>query len=204
MVNGLIGKKLGMTRIFIEDGQAAGVTVIQAGPCTVVQKKTNQTDGYNSLQLGFGTRKKANRPLAGHFKAAGGKNFRLLREFLAEEIDDYEVGQEIDLNIFEIGERVAVTGTTKGKGFAGVMKRHGFSGGSASHGNTAHRGPGSIGAAAYPARVFPGKKMAGQYGSIRQTVRNLEVIDIRPEYGVMLLKGAVPGPRNGIVLIKKQ
>ena len=204
MVNGLIGKKLGMTRIFIEDGQAAGVTVIQAGPCTVVQKKTNETDGYNSLQLGFGTRKKTNRPLAGHFKAAGGKNFRLLREFLAEEIDDYEVGQEIDLNIFEIGERVAVTGTTKGKGFAGVMKRHGFSGGSASHGNTAHRGPGSIGAAAYPARVFPGKKMAGQYGSIRQTVRNLEVIDIRPEYGVMLLKGAVPGPRNGIVLIKKQ
>ncbi len=204
MVNGLIGKKLGMTRIFIEDGQAAGVTVIQAGPCTVVQKKTNETDGYNSLQLGFGTRKKSNRPLAGHFKAAGGKNFRLLREFLAEEIDDYEVGQEIDLNIFEIGERVAVTGTTKGKGFAGVMKRHGFSGGSASHGNTAHRGPGSIGAAAYPARVFPGKKMAGQYGSIRQTVRNLEVIDIRPEYGVMLLKGAVPGPRNGIVLIKKQ
>jgi len=204
MVNGLIGKKLGMTRIFIEDGQAAGVTVIQAGPCTVVQKKTNETDGYNSLQLGFGTRKKTNRPLAGHFKAAGGKNFRLLREFLAEEIDDYEVGQEIDLNIFEIGERVAVTGTTKGKGFAGVMKRHGFSGGSASHGNTAHRGPGSIGAAAYPARVFPGKKMAGQFGSIRQTVRNLEVIDIRPEYGVMLLKGAVPGPRNGIVLIKKQ
>ncbi len=204
MVNGLIGKKLGMTRIFIEDGQAAGVTVIQAGPCTVVQKKTNETDGYNSLQLGFGTRKKTNRPLAGHFKAAGGKNFRLLREFLAEEIDDYEVGQEIDLNIFEIGERVAVTGTTKGKGFAGVMKRHGFSGGSASHGNTAHRGPGSIGAAAYPARVFPGKKMAGQHGSVRQTVRNLEVIDIRPEYGVMLLKGAVPGPKNGFVLIKKQ
>ncbi len=204
MVNGLIGKKLGMTRVFIEDGQAAGVTVIQAGPCTVVQKKTNETDGYNSLQLGFGTRKKANRPLAGHFKAAGGENFRLLREFLAEEIDGYEVGQEIDLNIFEIGERVNVTGTTKGRGFTGVMKRHGFSGGSASHGNTAHRGPGSIGAAAYPARVFPGKKMAGQYGSIRQTVRNLEVIDIRPEYGVMLLKGAVPGPRNGIVLIKKQ
>ncbi|MEE9557530.1 MAG: 50S ribosomal protein L3 [Candidatus Adiutricales bacterium] len=204
MVNGLIGKKLGMTRIFIEDGQAAGVTVIQAGPCTVVQKKTNETDGYNSLQLGFGARKKANRPLTGHFKAAGGKNFRLLREFLAEEIDDYEVGQEIDVNIFEIGERVNVTGTTKGRGFTGVMKRHGFSGGSASHGNTAHRGPGSIGAAAYPARVFPGKKMAGQYGSIRQTVRNLEVIDIRADYGVMLLKGAVPGPRNGIVLIKKQ
>lgn len=204
MVNGLIGKKLGMTRIFIEDGQTAGVTVIQAGPCTVVQKKTTETDGYNSLQLGFGSRKKANRPLTGHFKAAGGNIFRLLREFVAEEIDDYEVGQEIDLNIFEVGERVNVTGTTKGRGFAGVMKRHGFSGGSASHGNTAHRGPGSIGAAAYPARVFPGKKMAGQYGSIRQTVRNLEVIDIRPEYGVMLLKGAVPGPKNGIVLIKKQ
>ena len=204
MLNGLIGKKLGMTRIFIEDGQAAGVTVIQAGPCTVVQKKTTETDGYNSLQLGFGTRKKANRPLTGHFKAAGGESFRLLKEFLAEEIDDYEVGQEIDLNIFEIGEKVNVTGTTKGKGFAGVMKRHGFSGGGASHGNTSHRGGGSIGAAAYPARVFPGKKMAGQHGSVRQTVRNLEVIDIRPEYGVMLLKGAVPGPKNGFVLIKKQ
>ena len=204
MVNGLIGKKLGMTRVFIEDGQAAGVTVIQAGPCTVVQKKTSETDGYNSLQLGFGTRKKANRPLTGHFKAAGGEKFRLLKEFLAEVIDDYEVGQEIDLNIFEIGEKVNVTGTTKGKGFTGVMKRHGFSGGGASHGNTSHRGGGSIGAAAYPARVFPGKKMAGQHGSVRQTVRNLEVIDIRPEYGVMLLKGAVPGPKNGFVLIKKQ
>ncbi len=134
MVNGLIGKKLGMTRVFVEDGRAAGVTVIQAGPCTVVQKKTNETDGYNSLQLGFGARKKANRPLTGHFKAAGGKNFRLLREFLAEEIDDYEVGQEIDVNIFEIGERVNVTGTTKGRGFTGVMKRHGFSGGSATEG----------------------------------------------------------------------
>ncbi|MBW2621342.1 MAG: 50S ribosomal protein L3, partial [Deltaproteobacteria bacterium] len=110
----------------------------------------------------------------------------------------------IDLNIFEIGEKVNVTGTTKGRGFAGVMKRHGFSGGSASHGNTTHRGAGSIGAAAYPARVFPGKKMAGHYGSVRQTVRNLEVIDVRPEYGVLLLKGHVPGPKNGIVLIKKQ
>ena len=204
MVNGLIGKKLGMTRTFIEDGQAIGVTVIQAGPCTVVQKKTNETDGYNSLQLGFGTRKKVNRPLAGHFKAAGDKNFKLLREFLADEIDDYEVGQEIDLNIFEIGEKVNITGTTKGRGFTGVMKRHGFSGGSASHGSKTHRGPGSIGAAAYPARVFPGKKMAGQYGSIRKTVRSLEVIDIRPEYGVLLLKGPVPGPKNGFVLIKKQ
>lgn len=204
MVNGLIGKKLGMTRTFIEDGQAIGVTVIQAGPCTVVQKKTSETDGYNSLQLGFGTRKKVNRPLAGHFKAAGDKNFGLLREFLADDIDEYEVGQEIDLDIFEIGEKVNVTGTTKGRGFAGVMKRHGFSGGSATHGNTTHRGPGSIGAAAYPARVFPGKRMAGQYGSDRKTVRNLEVIDVRPEYGVLLLKGPVPGPKNGFVLIKKQ
>jgi large subunit ribosomal protein L3 len=204
MVNGLIGKKLGMTRTFIEDGQAIGVTVIQAGPCTVVQKKTNETDGYNSLQLGFGTRKKVNRPLAGHFKAAGDKNFVLLREFLAAEIDDYEVGQEIDLNIFEIGEKVNVTGTSKGRGFAGVIKRHGFSGGSSTHGNTNHRGPGSIGAAAYPSRVFPGKKMPGQYGSVRKTVRNLEVIDVRPEYGVLLLRGSVPGPKNGFVLIKKQ
>ena len=204
MVKGLIGRKLGMTRFFLEDGAALPVTVIEAGPCTVVQKKTRETDGYEALQLGFSPSKKVKKPQAGHFKAAGDQVFALLKEFGAEDMESYEPGQEVTLDIFEIGERIHVTGTTKGRGFAGVMKRHGFHGGRASHGSTVHRRPGSIGAAAYPARVFPGKKMPGHMGSVRQTVRNLEILDVRPEYGVILVKGAVPGPRNGIVLLKKK
>lgn len=192
-----------MTRFFIEGGIALPVTLIQAGPCTVVQKKTEKQDGYNALQLGFGARKKVNRPLAGHFKAAGGGNFAVLKEFEAEEIEQFAPGAEMTMDIFEIGEKINVTGTTKGRGFAGVIKRYGFGGGRASHGGTAPRSPGSIGAAAYPARVFPGKKMPGHMGAGKQTVRNLEIVDIRPEYGVILVKGAVPGPRNGIVLLKK-
>ncbi|MBW1709277.1 MAG: 50S ribosomal protein L3 [Deltaproteobacteria bacterium] len=203
MVNGLIGKKVGMIRFFIENGEAVPVTVIEAGPCTVIQKKTENTDGYEAIQLGFESRKKVNQPQAGHFRAAGAGNFAVMKEFKTDQIDELEVGQEITLDIFEIGEKVSVTGTTKGRGFAGVIKRHGFAGGSATHGDTAPRAPGSIGAAAYPARVFPGKRMAGHYGNVRQTTRHLEVIDVRPEYGVILVKGAVPGPRNGIVLIKK-
>lgn len=193
-----------MTKVFIENGQAVGVTVIEAGPCTVVQKKTKEKDGYDALQLGFGLRKKTNRPLKGHFKASGGEVFSKLKEFKTSPDDDIEVGQEISLEIFEIGEKVNVSGVTKGRGFAGVIKRHGFAGGSASHGTTNHRSPGSIGAAAYPARVFPGKKMPGHYGAVAKTVRALEVVDVREDYGVILVKGAVPGPKNGIVLIKKQ
>ncbi|MBW2090542.1 MAG: 50S ribosomal protein L3 [Deltaproteobacteria bacterium] len=204
MIKGLIGRKIGMIRFFIEGGQAVPVTVIQAGPCTVVQKKTEDTDGYEAVQLGFGSRKKTTKAQAGHFKVAGKGNFAVTREFKVDQVEDFEVGQEITLDIFEIGEKVNVTGTTKGRGFAGVMKRHGFAGGSSSHGDTTPRSPGSIGAAAYPARVFPGKKMAGHYGNIRQTTQGLEVIDVRSEYGVILVKGAVPGPRNGIVLIKKR
>lgn len=204
MVNGLIGKKLGMAKIFIENGEAVGVTVIEAGPCTVVQKKTKERDGYDALQLGFGPRKKTNRPLKGHFKASGGGAFSRLKEFKTSQDDDSQVGQEINLEIFEIGERVNVSGVTKGRGFAGVIKRHGFAGGSASHGCTAPRSGGSIGAAAYPSRVFPGKKMPGHFGSAAKTVRDLEVMDVREDYGVILVRGAVPGPKNGIVLIKKQ
>lgn len=192
-----------MTRFFIEGGVALPVTLIQAGPCTVVQKKTEKQDGYNALQIGFGARKKVNRPLAGHFKASGGRNFALLKEFEAEDIEQFEPGAEVTMDIFEIGEKINVTGTTKGRGFTGVVKRYGFGGGRASHGSSTHRAPGSIGAAAYPARVFPGKKMPGHMGAGKQTVRNLEIVDIRPEYGVILVKGAVPGPRNGIVLLKK-
>jgi len=204
MATGLIGKKIGMTRFFVENGEAVPVTVILAGPCTVLQKKTEEKDGYEALQLGFGSRKKANKPSAGHLKPSGGGPFGILKEFKADDADEYDVGQEVTLDIFEIGEKVNVTGTSKGRGFAGVMKRHGFSGGKASHGCTTHRSPGSIGAAAYPARVFPGKKMPGHFGTVKKTVRNLEILDIRPEYGVIIVKGSIPGPRNGLILIKKR
>ena len=203
MIKGIIGKKLGMTRYFIEEGVAVPVTVIQAGPCTVVQRKTQEKDGYQAIQLGFGSRKKVNRPMAGHYKAAGGGMFAVLKEFETDEIEQCEPGTEVTLDIFQIGEKIDVVGTTKGRGFAGVMKRHGFSGGRATHGCTTHRGPGSIGSSAYPSRVFPNKKMPGHMGDNRQTVRHLEVVDIRPEYGVILVKGAVPGHKNSIVLLKK-
>ena len=203
MIEGIIGKKLGMTRLFIEEGEAVPVTVVQAGPCTVLQKKTREKDGYEALQLGFGARKKVNRPMSGHFEAAGGGRFSVVKEFKASDYEPYDAGAEVNLDIFSVGERVDVTGDTKGRGFAGVMKRHGFGGGRATHGCTTHRSPGSIGCAAYPARVFPGKKMAGRMGGKKQTVRNLEVVDVRPEYGVILLRGAVPGPKNGVVVIRK-
>lgn len=203
MVKGLIGKKLGMTRLFVEEGVAIPVTVIQAGPCTVVQQKTRDKDGYEALQLGFGDRKRVNRPMAGHTKAAGGGKFAVLKEFKAEDIEQYEPGSEVTLDIFQVGDKINITGTTKGRGFAGVIKRHGFHGGRATHGCTTHRSPGSIGSAAWPSRVFPGKKMAGHMGDSRKTIRNLEIVDIRDEYGVILVRGAVPGPPNSIVLINK-
>ncbi|MFH1136283.1 MAG: 50S ribosomal protein L3 [Pseudomonadota bacterium] len=205
MVKGIIGKKLGMSRVFVEEGASVPVTVIQAGPCTVVQKKTVEKDGYNALQLGFGEKKKINKPLAGHFKAAGGAKFAVLKEFKNfEEEEGLEAGSVINLDIFKIGEKINITGSTKGRGFAGVVKRHGFGGGRATHGCTTHRSPGSIGSSAYPSRVFPGKRMAGHMGDRQQTVRNLEVVDVRPEYGVILVKGAVPGANNSVVYLKKK
>ena len=203
MTNGLIGKKLGMSRFFIESGEAVPVTVLQAGPCTVVQKKTEKTDGYEALQLGFGSRRKANKPLTGHIKGSGQGPFAILKEFKGN-TEEYEVGQEVTVDIFTIGEKINITGTSKGHGFAGVIKRHGFSGGGASHGCTTPRSPGSIGASAWPSRVIPGKRMPGHYGTVKKTIRNLEIIDIRPEYGVIIVKGAVPGPTNGLLLIKKR
>lgn len=202
MIKGFIGKKLGMSRLFSDVGESIPVTVIQAGPCTVVQKKTQERDGYEALQLGFGEKKKPNKPQAGHMAACGG-SFKVLREVKADNLEEYEVGQEIGLDIFSVGEFVHVTGTSKGRGFGGVMKRHGFSGGGATHGCTTTRSPGSIGAAAYPARVFPGKRMAGHYGVDRKTLKNLLVVDVRPDLGIILVKGAVPGPKNGIIMISK-
>lgn len=200
----LIGKKLGMMGTYTVDGRHVPVTVMEAGPCVVTQIKTIATDGYNALQLGFGTKKasRMKKPLQGHVKKSGGKGFLLFREFPVDNPEDYKVGQSISLDVFNIGERVDVTGTTKGRGYAGVIKRHGFHGGKKSHGSNSHRVPGSIGASAWPSRVIRGKKMPGQYGMDRKTVRNLEIIDIRSDENLILIKGAIPGPKTGIVSIR--
>lgn len=205
MCKGLIGKKLGMTGLFLSEGQHVPVTVIQAGPCVVTQIKTIATDGYNALQLSFGEKKKSHvtRPLAGHFKKSGDQHFSFVREFPVDNPEEYSLGQPVSLALFEVGERVDVVGLTKGRGFSGVIKRHGFHGGKKSHGSHSHRIPGSIGCSAWPSKVIRGKKMPGHYGQERKTIKNLEVIDIRPEENLILIKGAIPGARSGIVEIKK-
>jgi large subunit ribosomal protein L3 len=169
----------------------------------VVQKKTPETDGYSALQLGFGERKRINKPMAGHVKASGGGKFEVLKEFPVDSPDQYEVGARIEGDLFTVGEKIKITGLSKGRGFTGVMKRWGFHGGRSTHGCTVHRLPGSIGSATYPGRVYPGHKMAGRMGVDQITVRNIEVIDVRLDYGVILVKGAVPGPNQGIVFLKK-
>ncbi|MEW6386107.1 MAG: 50S ribosomal protein L3 [Thermodesulfobacteriota bacterium] len=206
MPGGVIGKKLGMTRIFEADGQAVPVTVIEAGPCFVVQIKTSSTDGYEAVQVGFGRRPlaKCNRPTKGHLEKHGSKSgFQRLKEFRVEDAGTYEAGQEISVEQFAVGDRVDVIGTSKGRGFAGTVKRWNFSVGPRTHGSMSHRAPGSIGASAYPSRVVKGKKLPGHMGHARVTVKNLEVIDVRPEENLLLVRGAVPGPRQGLVLIKK-
>ncbi|MDR0881534.1 MAG: 50S ribosomal protein L3 [Candidatus Adiutrix sp.] len=205
MTKGMIGKKLGMTRLFVREGLSVPVTVIEAGPATVVQLKTREADGYTAVQLGFSPKdeKHSNKPEQGHASKAGVKGFRILREFQATDGEDLQPGAQVTLGIFAPGEKISVTGTSKGKGFAGVMKRHGFRGGRATHGCLTPRGPGSIGCAADPSRVFPGRRMAGHAGAARTTVKNLTVVDVRPEYGVILVRGAVPGPNGGLVLLKK-
>lgn len=204
MKKGLIGKKLGMTQIFWDDGSVIPVTAIEAGPCVVIQKKTAGTDGYDAVQLGFDRvkEKSVNKPLKGHFKKADKGYFRILREFKLEAADEYEVGSELKADIFNVGDYVDVVGTTKGRGFAGGVKRHGFRGGRATHGSMFHRAPGSIGSSAWPSRVFKGKKLPGHMGNRRQTVQNLIVVGVRPEQNLILVKGAVPSSTNGIVLIK--
>lgn len=205
MVRGMLGKKLGMTGVFASDGKYIPVTVIQVGPCYVTQVKTVETDGYNSVQLGFGDKKEKHttKALQGHFKKSGDKNFTHLREFEVSEPAEFNPGQEIDLNMFEVGELVEVTGTSKGRGFAGTIKRHGFARGPETHGSRNHRAPGSVGCSAWPAKIVKGKKMPGHLGVDRKTVRNQEIIDIIPEDNVIVLKGQVPGAKSGIVEIKK-
>jgi len=203
---GILGTKLGMTQIFTDDSRAVPVTVIQAGPCRVVQVKTKERDGYEAVQLAFGEARKgkSNKPSTGHFDAAGLKRPMLhLVELRTDGAGQYEPGQEIKVDIFEPGEHTDVVGVSKGKGFAGPMQRHGFGGMGASHGTERkHRSPGAIGACATPSRVFRGTRMAGQMGNERVTVLNLEVVGADPERNLLLLKGAVPGPTGGLVMVR--
>ena len=204
MTKGLIGKKLGMTQIFSDEGVSVPVTVIEVEPSVVIQKKTVEADGYDAVQLGYGRIKQRNvtKALQGHFKKADKGLFRVLREFNLDP-EGCEAGQELNAEMFAPGDYVDVVGTTKGKGFAGVIKRHGFHGGRATHGSMFHRAPGSIGASADPSRVFKGTKLPGHMGSARMTVQNLLVWAVRPEMNVILVRGAVPGCKNGYVLIKQ-
>lgn len=205
MCKGLMGKKLGMTGLFSPEGRYIPVTVLEVGPCVVTQIKTKATDGYDALQLGFGEIKalKATKPRQGHFQKSGGVCYRHLQEFPVDNPADYSLGQKMTLELFAVGERVDVSGTTKGRGFAGVIKKEGFSGGRATHGSKCHRIPGSIGSSAWPSRVTKGKGMPGHYGTDRQTMQNIEIVDIRPDDNLILVKGAVPGPTSGLVAIKK-
>ncbi len=201
----LIGKKLGMTQIFDDEGHRVTVTVIEAGPCSVIQRKTTQTDGYEAIQIGFGPQKeqRVTKPLAGQFKKAGVDTQRELREVRVDASDETKAGDTLTAAVFEETQFVDVLGTTKGKGFQGVVRRHGFSGGRASHGSHMHRRPGSIGMCTTPARVFKGKKMPGQMGNTNITVQNLKVVQVRADENLILLKGAVPGA-NGSTLVLRE
>ena len=202
-VHGLIGQKVGTTQVFREDGSSDCVTAVQVGPCTVTQIKTLEKDGYEAAQLGFGSVRRQSRPEAGHTRASG-KMFRHLREVPVDGMAEIELGQEIDVSLFEAGELVNATGMSKGRGFAGGVRRYNFRGGPKTHGQSdRHRAPGSIGAGTYPGRVLKGLKMAGHMGNARRTVRKLEVVLADPDRNLLLLKGSVPGARNSLVLIRK-
>lgn len=205
MFKGMLGKKIGMTSVFTAEGKLVPVTVVKLGPCVITQVKATQTDGYNALQLGFDERPltKCNRPKAAHFAKSGATGFNVVREFVVENSDEFEVGQTIGVDSLAIGDKVNVSGTSKGRGFAGTIKRHGFSRGPETHGSRNHRKPGSIGCSAWPARVVKGRKMPGHMGVDRKTVKNLEIIDIRPEENLVMIKGAVPGWKTGVLEIRK-
>ncbi|ADL42148.1 50S ribosomal protein L3 [Caldicellulosiruptor obsidiansis OB47] len=204
MTKGILGKKIGMTQVFDEEGRVIPVTVIEAGPCVVVQKKTVEKDGYSAIQVGFEDIKesKLNKPLRGHFAKHGVKPKRYLRELRLKDADKYEVGQEIRVDIFQPGERVDVTGISKAKGFQGVIKRHGQQRGPMSHGSMYHRRVGSMGSNTFPARTFPGKKMPGRMGGERVTVLNLQVVKVDPDRNLLLVKGSVPGNKNSLLIIR--
>jgi large subunit ribosomal protein L3 len=204
MKQGLVARKRGMTQIFGEAGQAIPVTVLEAGPCTVVQVKTRASDGYDALQLGFEEkRKNVSKPMVGHFKRAGVHATRVLREVRLESVEGYQVGQKLTVDLFKPGELVDVAGVSKGRGFQGGVKRHGWFGGDATHGSMFHRAPGSIGASSDPSRVFPGHRLPGRMGSLRVTVSHLEVARVLPEQNLLLVRGAVPGPTGGLVVVRQ-
>ncbi len=201
---GILGKKVGMTRIYSETGSAIPVTAIEAGPCVVLQKKSVAKDGYNAIQVGFAGKKEArlNKPEAGHVKAAGKGGFYHIKEFRVADLEQYEIGQEIRIDdMFKIGDLVDVSGVSKGRGFQGVMKRHGFGGGKKTHGSMFHRAPGSIGCSATPSKVVKGKKMPGRMGNDLVTKKNVIIVDVRPEDNVVLVKGCVPGAKQGLLRI---
>lgn len=203
---GLIGRKVGMTQLFDEKGDIVPVTVIEAGPCTVTEIRTSERDGYTALQLGFGTNKESRfiKPVLGQFKKRNLPPSRHLREFRIGDVSGYSVGQTLNVSVFEKGEHVDVEGTTKGRGFAGVIKRHGFTAGTASHGPTMGREPGSIGSSAYPSRVIKGKRLPGRMGGKSLTTKNLVVAGVDAEQNVLLVRGAIPGPTNGLVFVLKR
>jgi large subunit ribosomal protein L3 len=201
MIEGLLGRKLGMVQTFDKDGAVHGVTVIEAGPCIVTQLRTPEKDGYQAAQLGFGAAKRLTKPARGHVQKHG--NLRHLREFKVDDLDSHTVGDKIGVEIFHDGDRVDVTATSKGRGFAGGVKRHNFSGGPKTHGQSdRHRAPGSIGAGNTPGRVIKGLRMAGHMGAEQVTVKNLEVVQSDPARGLLFVKGAVPGPKDGLVRIR--
>ena len=205
MKKGIIGRKVGMTQIFDEKGNVIPVTVIEAGPCTVAQVKTVETDGYDAVQLGFGEvkDKHINKPEKGHFAKAGLEAKKHLREFRLESVEGVKVGDEVKADVFEAGEKVDVQGISKGKGFQGVIKRHGQHRGPMGHGSKFHRHAGSNGACSDPSRVFKGKKMPGQMGSVKVTIQNLEIVKVDAEQNLILVKGAVPGPKKACVVLKE-
>lgn len=205
MHRGLLGRKLGMSNLFSPEGRQLQVTLLEVGPCVVTQVKTQATDGYNALQVGFLEKRenRINKPLQGHFKKSGGQACAFVREIPVDDPSEYTLGQTLTVDLFQVGEFVDISGISKGRGFSGVIKRWGFSGGRATHGSMFHRAPGSVGASATPSKIIKGRKMPGHYGNRRVTVRNLEIVDIRPEQHLMIVKGAVPGCRSGLVEVRK-
>ncbi len=206
MPRALLGKKIGMSALFSPGGERLPVTILQVGPCVVTQVKTRETDGYSALQVGFLEKRlsRVSKPLQGHLKKAGEKGFAVVREINIGDSSAYELGHTLKVeDVFQVGQSVDVSGVSKGRGFAGVVKRWGFRGGKGTHGSMFHRAPGSIGASASPSKVIKGRKLPGHYGGRRFTVRNLEIIDIRPEEALLIVRGAVPGSASGIVEVRK-
>jgi large subunit ribosomal protein L3 len=204
MIKGILGKKIGMTRLFRESGESVPVTALEVGPCYIIQIKREEKEGYNAVQVGYQAKReqKVIKPLLGHFQAAGKGGFRYLREIRVDEVNSFKLGQEITSEIFTVGDSITVKGLSKGKGFAGVVKRWSFSGGDTTHGCRSHKVPGSMGASAFPSRVMRGKKLPGRMGNQGIAVKNLKVVDVLKEKGLILVKGSIPGSRGGLVEVR--